>query len=145
MPGFLAKERCQPPRHLEAVLDEAHKRQSVPIRCLTGVRDQLTLADQRHRPRRDLAAERIQEGLELAERERPDLILMDLAMPVLDGWEVTRRLKANDDLKSIPIIALTARAMVGDEEKARDAGCDDYLAKPLDENELFTKVARWLE
>ena len=85
------------------------------------------------------------EGLELAERERPDLILMDLSLPVLDGWEVTRRLKANDDLRSIPIIALTAHVMVGDEEKARAAGCEDYLAKPLDEKELLTKVAKHLE
>ena len=59
-----------------------------------------------------------QEGVELAERERPELILMDLSLPVMDGWEATRRLKANDDLRSIPVIALTSHAMVGDEEKA---------------------------
>lgn len=86
-----------------------------------------------------------QEGLEIAERERPELILMDLSLPVIDGWEATRRLKANDELKSIPIIALTAHAMVGDEEKAKDAGCDDYLVKPLDEDELYAKVAKYLE
>ena len=86
-----------------------------------------------------------QEGLELADRERPELILMDLSLPVMDGWEATRRLKANDELKSIPIIALTAHAMVGDEEKAKDAGCDDYLTKPIDENELFSKIAKYLE
>jgi two-component system cell cycle response regulator DivK len=85
------------------------------------------------------------EGLELAERERPDLILMDLSLPVMDGWEATRRLKAHDELKSIPIIALTAHAMVGDEDKALAAGCDDYLVKPLDENELYAKVAKYLE
>jgi CheY-like chemotaxis protein len=86
-----------------------------------------------------------QEGLELAERERPDLILMDLALPVIDGWEATRRLKADDELKSIPIIALTAHAMVGDEEKALAAGCDDYLVKPVDENELYAILAKFLE
>ena len=86
-----------------------------------------------------------QEGLELAERERPELILMDLSLPVMDGWEATRRLKANDDLRSIPVIALTAHAMVGDEEKALAAGCDDYLVKPLDEDELMARIAKYLE
>lgn len=86
-----------------------------------------------------------QEGLELAELERPDLILMDLSLPVMDGWEATRRLKAHDELRSIPIIAITAHAMVGDEEKALAAGCDDYLVKPLDENQLFAKVTKFLE
>ncbi len=86
-----------------------------------------------------------QEGLELAELERPDLILMDLSLPVMDGWEATRRLKAHDELRSIPIIAITAHAMVGDEEKALAAGCDDYLVKPLDENELYAKVTKFLE
>ena len=86
-----------------------------------------------------------QEGLEIAERERPELILMDLSLPVMDGWEATRKLKANNELKSIPVIALTAHARVGDEEKAKDAGCDDYLTKPIDENELFSKIAKYLE
>jgi CheY-like chemotaxis protein len=86
-----------------------------------------------------------QEGVELAERERPDLILMDLSLPVMDGWEATRRLKANDDLRSIPVIALTAHAMVGDKEKALAAGCDDYLVKPLDEDELRARIAKYLE
>ena len=86
-----------------------------------------------------------QEGLEVAERERPDLILMDLSLPVMDGWEATRKLKAHGELRSIPVIALTAHAMVGDEEKARAAGCDDYLVKPLDEGELLAKLTRHLE
>ena len=86
-----------------------------------------------------------QEGLEIAERERPDLILMDLSLPVMDGWEATRRLKANDDLRSIPVIALTAHAMVGDKEKALAAGCNDYLVKPLDEDELMAGIAKHLE
>jgi two-component system cell cycle response regulator DivK len=86
-----------------------------------------------------------QQGVELAERERPELILMDLSLPVMDGWEATRRLKANDDLRSIPVIALTSHAMVGDEEKALAAGCDDYLVKPLDEDELMARIAKYLE
>jgi two-component system cell cycle response regulator DivK len=86
-----------------------------------------------------------QEGLDVAEHERPDLILMDLSLPVVDGWEATRRLKANDELKSIPIIALTAHAMVGDEEKALAAGCDDYLVKPIDEKKLYAKLAKFLK
>ena len=85
-----------------------------------------------------------QEGLDLAERERPDLILMDLSLPVIDGWEATRRLRANDDLKHIPVIALTAHAMMGNEEKARACGCDDYLTKPFDEDLLFEKLDRFL-
>jgi two-component system, cell cycle response regulator DivK len=85
-----------------------------------------------------------QEGVELAERERPDLILMDLSLPVMDGWEATRQLKANDNLRSIPVIALTAHAMKGDEEKALAAGCDDYLVKPLDEDELIAKIQKYL-
>ena len=78
--------------------------------------------------------------MQLAERTRPDLILMDLSLPVIDGWEATRRIKANALLRSIPIIALTAHAMSGDEEKARDAGCDDYLSKPIDEDLLYAKL-----
>ena len=81
-----------------------------------------------------------QEGVEHAERERPDLILMDLSLPVMDG----RQLKANDDFRSIPVIALTAHAMKGDEEKALAAGCDDYLVKPLDEDELIAKIQKYL-
>jgi len=81
------------------------------------------------------------EGVEIAERERPELILMDLSLPIMDGWEATRRLKANTDLRSIPVIALTAHAMKGDEEKALAAGCDDYLVKPIDEDELLAKIA----
>jgi two-component system, cell cycle response regulator DivK len=84
------------------------------------------------------------EGLRLAERERPDLILMDLSLPVIDGWEATRRIKANGALKHIPIIALSAHAMTGDEEKARQSGCDDYLSKPLDEDLLFAKIDKFL-
>jgi CheY-like chemotaxis protein len=83
-------------------------------------------------------------GITLAERERPDLIIMDLSLPVVDGWEAARRLKANAALQHIPIIALSSHAMRGDEEKARQAGCDDYLSKPLDENLLYAKLRTFL-
>jgi two-component system, cell cycle response regulator DivK len=83
-------------------------------------------------------------GVELAEREHPDLILMDLLLPVIDGWEATRLIKANTALQHIPIIALTAHAMTGDEEKARESGCDDYLSKPIDEDLLFQKLSHFL-
>ena len=84
------------------------------------------------------------EGIEVAERERPDLILMDLSLPVMDGWEATRRIKAQVALQGIPIIALSAHAMKGDEDRARQSGCDDYLSKPLDEDLLFQKLAKFL-
>ena len=83
-------------------------------------------------------------GVETATRVRPDLILMDLSLPVVDGWEATRRLKARPETAAIPVIALTAHAMQGDEDKARACGCDDYLTKPIDEDELFAKLARLL-
>jgi two-component system cell cycle response regulator DivK len=84
------------------------------------------------------------EGLQLAARERPDLILMDLSLPVIDGWEATRRIKANTALQAIPIIALSAHAMIGDQEKALQSGCNDYLSKPLDEGLLFAMLTRFL-
>ncbi len=84
------------------------------------------------------------EGIELTEREHPDLILIDLSLPVVDGWEATRQIKANLALKNIPIIALSAHAMKGDEEKARESGCDDYLSKPLNEDLLVEKIAKFL-
>ncbi len=83
-------------------------------------------------------------GVELAERERPDLILMDLSLPGVDGWEATRRIKAKEALRHIPIIALTAHAMRGDAEKARACGCNDYLSKPIDEDLLFEKLRQFL-
>ena len=85
-----------------------------------------------------------EEGVKQAAAERPDLILMDLGMPVMDGWEATRRIKADPELKHIPVIAVTSHAMVGDEITARQAGCDDYIAKPVDENLLMEKIRRLL-
>jgi two-component system, cell cycle response regulator DivK len=89
-------------------------------------------------------AENGEEALTMSEQERPDLILMDLGMPVMDGWEATRRLKANDALKNIPVIAVTSHAMVGDEVEARKAGCDDYLPKPIDEDLLIKKIKNFI-
>ena len=83
-------------------------------------------------------------GIETAEEVLPDLILMDLSLPVIDGWEATRRIKSNDRLKHIPVVAVTAHAMQGDEEKARSAGCDDYLTKPIDEDLLLEKLGGFL-
>ena len=84
------------------------------------------------------------EGLAVATRDRPDLILMDLSLPVLDGWEAIRRLKSDAALAQIPVVALTAHAMRGDEEKARAVGCNDFLTKPIDEDVLFATLRRWL-
>lgn len=85
-----------------------------------------------------------EEGVRKAQQERPDLILMDLGLPVLDGWEATKRIKSKSGLQDIPVIAITSHAMRGDELRAREAGCDDYLAKPIDENELMTKIRRFI-
>lgn len=84
-------------------------------------------------------------GVVIAEQYKPHLILMDLKLPVLDGWEATRRIKANPALQHIPIIALTAQAMVGDAEKAIASGCDDYMTKPVDEDLLFEKLQHFLD
>jgi len=83
-------------------------------------------------------------ALERAAQTRPDLILMDLSLPRMDGWETTRRLKADPVLSHIPVIALSAHAMRGDEERARASGCDDFMTKPIDEAVLFQKIARHL-
>ena len=79
-------------------------------------------------------------GLEAARRERPDLILMDMSLPVMDGWQAARALKADARLQRIPLIGLSAHAMSGDREKALAAGCDEYLTKPLNEDDLFAKL-----
>ncbi len=83
-------------------------------------------------------------GIAATDELRPDVVLMDLSLPVIDGWEATRRIKANPELNSIPVIAVTAHAMQGDAEWARAAGCDDYLTKPIDEDLLLATLRNLL-
>ncbi len=86
-----------------------------------------------------------QQGADMALSERPDLILMDMSLPVIDGWEATRRIKANDATRRIPVIALTAHAMAGDREKAMEVGCEDYDTKPVEMSRLLGKIAALLK
>jgi two-component system cell cycle response regulator DivK len=85
-----------------------------------------------------------QQGVDMALSQLPDLILMDMSLPVIDGWEATRRIKANDATRQIPVIALTAHAMAGDREKAMEAGCEDYDTKPIEITRLLGKIAALL-
>ena len=85
-----------------------------------------------------------EKGVSLASSEHPELILMDLSLPKMDGWTATRTIKANEDLKEIPIIALTAHAMVGDRERAIEAGCDDYMTKPINLQVLAKMLTTFL-
>jgi CheY-like chemotaxis protein len=86
-----------------------------------------------------------EEAVTKAQETRPDLILMDLSLPVLDGWEATRKIKGITELAGVPVVALTAHAMEGDEQKALDAGCDAYLAKPISPKQLVAEVGRFIE
>jgi two-component system, cell cycle response regulator DivK len=85
------------------------------------------------------------QGVEMARTETPDLVLMDLSLPVIDGWEATRRIKASQETRHLPVIGLTAHAMAGDREKALDAGCDDYDTKPIELERLLKKVEALLQ
>ncbi|HLG74551.1 MAG TPA: response regulator [Chloroflexota bacterium] len=85
------------------------------------------------------------EGVNLAREKTPDLILMDMSLPVIDGWTATRQLKGDSSTQTIPIIALTAHAMAGDREKAIEAGCDDYDSKPVEFSRLIEKVESFLQ
>jgi len=91
-----------------------------------------------------IEAENGEDAVASAQASHPDLILMDIQLPILDGYEATRRIKANPDLKSIPIIVVTSYALSGDEDKARLAGCDDYVAKPFSPRQLLAKIKEYL-
>jgi two-component system cell cycle response regulator DivK len=86
-----------------------------------------------------------QQGADMALSERPDLILMDMSLPGINGWEATRRIKANNATRRIPVIALTAHAMAGDREKAMEVGCEDYDTKPVEISRLLGKIAALLK
>jgi two-component system cell cycle response regulator DivK len=86
-----------------------------------------------------------EQGVAMAAEHRPDLILMDIQLPVLDGYEATRRIKANPALRHIPVIAVTSYALSGDEEKTREAGCDAYVAKPFSPRLLLAKLRGFLD
>ncbi len=85
-----------------------------------------------------------QQGVDQARAEKPDLILMDMSLPVMDGWAATQAIKADAELAKIPVIALTAHAMAGDREKAMAAGCDDYDTKPIELPRLLEKIGKFL-
>ena len=85
------------------------------------------------------------QGVELAQSQNPDLILMDMSLPIMDGWQATQQLKAAPETRGIPIIALTAHAMAGDREKCLEVGCDDYDTKPIEFSRLLGKIQALLE
>jgi len=91
-----------------------------------------------------IEAENGKDALAAVTKRRPDLILMDIQIPIIDGYEVTRRIKADPALRSIPIIAVTSHALAEGEEKARDAGCDDFVAKPYSPRQLLAKIRQYL-
>jgi CheY-like chemotaxis protein len=92
-----------------------------------------------------IMAENGQLGIDMVHREQPDIVLMDMSLPEVDGWEATRRLRSDPVTSGTPIIALTAHAMTGDQEKALDAGCDDFDTKPVELERLLTKIEALLQ
>jgi two-component system, cell cycle response regulator DivK len=103
------------------------------------LRDMLTSADYEI-----MEAESGEEALAAAAKQRPDLILMDIQLPIMDGYEATRHFKADPTLTDVPVIAVTSYALRGDEEKARAAGCDDFVPKPYSPRQLLAKIRQYL-
>ena len=118
-------------RHILVVEDQEDNRQIM--------RDLLTANDYEM-----TEAENGEEALAAVAKDRPDLILMDIQLPIMDGCEATRRIKADPSLSSIPIIAVTSYALSGDEEKARAAGCNDFVPKPFSPRQLLVKIRQYL-
>lgn len=85
------------------------------------------------------------DGVNAANKQKPDLIIMDLAMPEMDGWTATQIIKSNEKTSSIPLVALTAHALPGDRQRAMDAGCDEYITKPMDLDDLVEAVQYWIK
>ena len=127
---------------LEAALEyeQAHGKRKGAIAAIEHARDMLAGTDYQF-----VEAENGEEALAAVARQRPDLILMDIQLPILDGYEATRRIKADPALRSIPIIAVTSYALSGDEAKARAAGCDDFIPKPYSPRQLLAKVRQYLD
>lgn len=92
-----------------------------------------------------VAADDGQAGIEVAQREKPDLILMDISLPIMDGWEATAKIRQMDSIKHIPIIALTAHALVEDRNKSLAIGCDDFETKPINFSQLVDKINKYLD
>ena len=85
------------------------------------------------------------EGVNIAIKQKPDLIIMDLSMPEMDGWAATHLIKKTPDIKSIPVIVLTAHGLPGDRQRAKDVGCDEYITKPMDLGELMLTIEHWVD
>ena len=92
-----------------------------------------------------IEAEDGEQALEAIAKQRPDLILMDIQLPIMDGYTATRKIKADPTLRSIPVIAVTSYALSGEEKKAREAGCDDYVPKPFSPRQLLAKIRNYLQ
>jgi two-component system response regulator len=126
----------------------------IPTTPSTPMRRILLVED--NEPSRDMLSRRLRrrgytvylavdgrEALDVAQQERPDLILMDMSLPVMDGWTAVRALRSDPSIAHIPVIALTAHAMAGDRERSLDAGCDDHESKPIEMPRLLSKIAMW--